>query len=213
MVAAILESSAEEPAPLSWTAPLPDGAEPERRMVLCGSSWDRYLEVDKQLGDDRSGARLFYFHGEIEVVTTSNEHERIKKWIDVFLSDYFFEAGIAIDPRGQATLRDRLKEAGAEPDESWCVGGPKERPDIVLEIALSSGGIDKLKIYGALEIPEVWIWRKGRMQIFVLSEGQYEPAERSAMLPGLDLGLVEKCVEIRDWTQARRTFRAGLARP
>src|SRR5947208_3040252 len=42
--------------------------------------------------------------GELELTTTSNEHERIKEWIGCFMEDYFFEAGIEIMPRGQATI-------------------------------------------------------------------------------------------------------------
>ncbi len=46
---------------------------------------------------------------------------------------YFGERGIRVSPRGQATMRLALKQAGAEPDESWCIGGEKEFPDLVLE--------------------------------------------------------------------------------
>jgi hypothetical protein len=56
------------------------------------------------------------------------------------------ETRAEIMPRGQATMRLALKAAGAEPDESWCLGLEKEFPDLVLEIALTSGGVNKLEI-------------------------------------------------------------------
>jgi Uma2 family endonuclease len=189
-----------------------NGAEPELRVLYSDISWKRYLEFDKQLGNDRPGPRLYYLDGELEIMSTSDEHERIKKWIATLLEVYFEHAGIEIMPRGQATMRV-LKSAGAEPDESWCIGKAKKYPDIVLEIALSSGGINKLKVYKRFSVPEVWIWRKGKLELFTLgSSGNYEQAERSKILPGLDVRFLESCVEIKSWLQARRTFRDGLSK-
>jgi Uma2 family endonuclease len=129
------------------------------------------------------------------------------------LEDYFLEAGTEIMPRGQATMRLALREAGAEPDESWCVGPEKEFPDLVLEIALTSGGVNKLEIYRRFKVPEVWFWRHDKLEIFVLdSSGHYERSPKSRVVADLDVALIERCVAIRSWQQARQTFRAGLAK-
>ncbi len=191
--------------------PLPGGKDPEQRIVFCGLSWARYVAYDKKLGDDRPGPRLYYLDGELEIVTTSNEHERIKKWIGDFLGDYFLETGIEIMPRGQATMRLALKEAGAEPDESWCIGTEKQWPDLVLEISLTSGGVSKLEIYRQFGISEVWFWRRDKLEMFALtSSGNYEAVRASRLLPDLDTALLERCVGIESWQQARKAFRAGL---
>src|SRR5437016_13997590 len=103
MLSSVLTYPGEAPACAELRPdPLADGAEPEERLIACGISWNRYLAFDKALGDDRPGPRLYYLDGELEIVTTSNEHERVKKWIADFLADYFLEAGIEIVPRGQA---------------------------------------------------------------------------------------------------------------
>ena len=47
---------------------------------------------------------------------------------------YFDDSDTDIIMRGQATMRSALAEAGAEPDESWCIGLEKEFPDLVIEI-------------------------------------------------------------------------------
>src|SRR5436190_21937003 len=60
---------------------LPDGVEPERRVVFCGISWDRFLAIDQKLADERTLPQLYYLDGELEIMTTSNEHERCKKWL------------------------------------------------------------------------------------------------------------------------------------
>lgn len=193
---------------------LPDGTRPEQRTVHCGISWQRYLELDRALGDDRPGPRFYYLDGDLEIMSTSEEHERIKKWLSDCLADYFLELGIEIMPRGQATMRLALKQAGAEPDESWCLGEEKKFPDLVLEIALTSGGVSKLETYCRFSVPEVWIWRRGNLEVHAMREDNsgYDllPAA-SRLLPGLDLALLARCVAISSWQEARRAFRAGLA--
>src|SRR5712672_1366070 len=69
--------------------PLADGAEPEERVIVCGISWETYLAFDKALGDDRPGPRLYFLDGDLEIMSTSKEHERIKKWLADLLAVYF----------------------------------------------------------------------------------------------------------------------------
>src|SRR5207253_10095476 len=138
-------------------------------------SWEGYLAFDKQLGDDRPSPQLFYLDGELEIMSTSEEHERLKEWIGEMVGDYFLDSGIEIWTRGQATMRLALKKAGAEPDKSWCIGEEKDFPDLVLEIALTSGGISKLELYRRFKVPEVWFWRRNKLEIHVLdSSGNYQ---------------------------------------
>jgi len=128
------------------------------------------------------------------------------------LEDYFFDAGIEIVPRGQATMRLALQHAGAEPDESWCIGEEKEFPDLVLEIALTGRGVNKLEIYRRFKIPEVWFHRRNQIEIFVLgNSGRYSKVQKSRLLRGIDIPLIERCLRIHSWQQARQAFRGGLA--
>ena len=115
-------------------APLPGGYEPEQRgrQVYGGVGWAGHLELDKAFGHDRSGPRFYYLDGDLEIMSTSEEHERIKEWIGGCVDDYLIEQGIPNMPRGQATMR-LAEQTGAEPDESWCLGEEKLLPDIVLE--------------------------------------------------------------------------------
>lgn len=181
-------------------------------MVFGGIGWERYLALDKALGDDRPGPRFYYLDGDLEVTTTSNEHERIKKWIGILMDFCFEKVGLPVVMRGQATMRI-LEEAGAEPDESWCIGEEKQWPDLVLEIALTSGGLRKLEIYRRFRVPEVWFWRRQKLEIHALREAAsgYDCTKKSRLLPDFPVALLERCVAIRNWQEARRAFRAGLA--
>src|SRR5438876_8667197 len=198
MLSSVLTNPEKAPALAALRPePLANGLEPEERIIFCGISWKGYLDLDKRLGDDRSGPRLYYIDEKLEIMTTSNEHERIKEWMGDFLADYFMQAGIDIIARGQATMRLALKEAGAEPDKSWCLGQEKEFPDLVLEIALTSGGVNKLEVYRAFKVPEVWFWRRNKLEIYALgSSGDYKLLRKRRLLPALNVWLIERCIGI-----------------
>ncbi|MEO8351825.1 MAG: Uma2 family endonuclease [Chthoniobacteraceae bacterium] len=214
MVAELLSNPkrAKNLAPYFQPALIEGGVEPEQRVVFGGVGWQHYLEIDKELGDDRPGPRMYFLDGDIEIVTTSNEHERIKKTIGGLIEIFLDERQISTMPRGQATMRI-LEKAGAEPDESYCIGEEKQWPDIVLEVALSTGGLPKLEVYQRFAIPEVWLWRRGHLEIHALSGdgAAYDRKDASGILPALPIELIERCVVISDWLEARRAFRSGLA--
>ena len=194
--------------------PLAGGIEPEERLVYSGLGWKGYLALDKVLGDDCPGPRLYYLDGDVEIMSTSDEHERIKNWLAGFVDDFLLNLDMDAIRRGQATMRI-LKVVGAEPDDAWCIGAEKKWPDIVLEIALTSGGLPKLEIYRRFRVPEVWMWRRGRIEIHVLRAGAagsgYELAASSPLLPGLKIATIERCLCMDSWLQARKAFRKSLA--
>lgn len=193
---------------------LVDGHQTEARSSYFNLSWARYLGLDEAFGNDRPGPRFYYLDGALEIMSTSEEHERLKEWIGAFMEIYFEQREIDFVTRGQATLRLAAKGAGAEPDKSWCLGEEKEFPDLVLEIALSSGGLDKRELYQRFAVPEVWIWRRGGLEAhaLLLDGSGYERVNRSSrLLPDLDVVLLERCVRLPNAREARRAFRAGLA--
>jgi len=198
---------------------LQPGQEPEERVVFGGISWENYLALDRALGDDRPGPRLYYLDGELEIMTTSAKHERAKTYLGDLLGDFMVERGIPAFPRGQATMRI-LQEAGAEPDESWCIPENKDDetgfPDLVVEIVLTSGGIAKLEIYRRFGVAEVWFWRREQAEVWRLraDASGYDRAPQSVLLPGLDFALLQRCLAMAPrWIEARRAFREGLRLP
>jgi hypothetical protein len=71
MVASLLtgQPPSREFAELLRPEPLPDGTDPEERLIICGISWQRYLDLDKALGDDRPGPRLYFLDGDLEIMS------------------------------------------------------------------------------------------------------------------------------------------------
>jgi hypothetical protein len=97
-------------------------------------------------------------------------------------------------------------------DESYTFApGKKDRPDLVIEVALSSGGIDKLEFWSALGAAEVWIWQNNRLHGFARGAGEaFEPITASTLLPGLPLELVHECAALQPASQAVKTFKERL---
>ena len=183
----------------------------EDRLMFSGVSWDGYLALDDALGHDRSSPRLYWLDGMVEIMSTSSKHEELKKWIATLVEQFFIAKRIRAYPRGQATIK-QLKEAGAEPEESWTFDERKEVPDLVLEIALTSGGLPKLEIYQRFAVPEVWFWRKDQLEVWTLDAGSYTgPHDASRLMPELPLRSLAECAVIPDWMDAILQFRQTLA--
>lgn len=74
----------------------------------------------------------------------------------------------------------------------------------------TSGGLDKLKIYHAFGVREVWIWCDGRIDVHALRGDGYERIAASEILPELDLVTVATLATRGDQTGAVREFRRSL---
>jgi hypothetical protein len=92
--------------------------------------------------------------------------------------------------------------------ESVMLLGPldaaPERPDIAIEVVKTSGGINKLRVYQGLGVPEVWFWQQGRLSFHLLEADGYREAGRSVRMPGLDPGLIAECMAAPSQTVAVR---------
>ena len=193
------------------TENMPVPSRGEHRVVFSGMSWKDYLHFWND-AEEYGGFRASYLEGTIQLMFPSYEHESGKFQFGSLISAYCIERDIEFFGHGSTTLQSEMKAAGKEPDESFCFGKNKKSPDLAIEISITSGGIETLEIYRRFRIPEVWIWRKDTLEVYVLERGGYRAAEQSRVLPGLDLTLLAKCALIESGLQARKKFVAGLKR-
>src|SRR5262249_24792427 len=149
-------------------------------------------------------------------MSPSKCHVRLKSYLGRLVEVFAVERNVELSPYGAWTLKGPSELAGIEPDEYYIVGPnqEKERPDLAIEVIWTSGSIDKLEIYRRLKVGEVWFWKDGALSVHVLSGGQYQKAEHSALFPELDLALMCTFLDRRSATEAIRGFRDALrARP
>ena len=102
--------------------------------------------------------------------------------------------GIRFYGRGAPTLGDRAQGTRREPDESYNIQTKKEIPDFLIEVVITSGGIDKLESYRRIGVPEVWFWIENELSVYQLQDGVYQQSDRSQFLPDLDLSCLVRCI-------------------
>ncbi len=138
--------------------------------------------------------RIAYVEGELELMSPSHDHEQITWVIGHVLLLYARARGIVLVPAGAWTVREQASERGLEPDACFTIGpiGDRTRPDLAIEVIWTHGGLDKLDIYRALGVREVWFWEDGGIRAFVLRDGAYVAITNSDALPGLDIALVSR---------------------
>src|SRR5690242_5509801 len=105
----------------------------DQRVVMCGVSWRDYEQLLTIRGD-RSGVRLYYLAGDIEIMSPGQGHEWLKTTLARLLEAYADEVGLEFNGFGSMTMKQSRRERGAEPDECYVVGRAKGRPDLAIEV-------------------------------------------------------------------------------
>ncbi len=192
--------------------------DPEERFISSGVSWSNYEALLTKL-QENSHYRVTYLDGILEIVSPSIRHENIKKRLAILLERYLYKKRIKFKPMGSSTIRKQLKQAGAEPDECYCIGNPKPIPDLAIEVNITSGSVDKLEIYRRLGVVEVWFWENNRLKLYhkredipakFLEANGYEQVNASELLPDLNISLLEGCTLISDDILAIDEFEQGI---
>ena len=209
-------------SPAGWAAYTPivivdllsrqdDSAVDDHIVVLHNATWSDYQRL-LELRGDRPVPRIAYANGTLQLMTPSRYHERLKSLIGQLVEVWCLEHDIEFGTFGSWTLESKEHERGLEPDECYILGTQQDadRPDLAIEVVWTSGGIDKLPIYHALGVREVWIWRRGALTVHTRRDAGYEPTAQSELLPGIDL--VELCsfLDRPTSSQAIREYRSAL---
>lgn len=182
----------------------------EEKITLYGVTWKQYDTLVSLFMDQFPGLRMTFLEGTLEIMGTSSEHERLKTIIARLLEMYAVEKRITLNGYGNTTFRKEAAERGLEPDECYCLGELKEVPDIAIEIALTSGGVNKLSVYQGLGVTEVWFWQNNQFLIYRLKNDQYQQIERSEFLPDLDFALLSQFIDYENQTEAVIAYRDAL---
>ena len=178
-------------------------------MLFGPATWKQFKRLQRCF-EKGGGARVSYLDETIQLMTISLEHESRKSHLSALLESDLIERDITFFFHGSATLESEIKRAGKEPDESYCFHTEKKYPDLAIEIAITSGGIDTLEIYRRFKVSEVWIWQRDALHVFQLQGERYALAGESGHFPKLDLALLEKCARLPEFLTARKQFLAGL---
>ena len=157
----------------------------EQRTLLENISWSTFETLLKEIGN-RRGYRIAYDNGMLEIMSPLYEHENPKIQSDRFIFILAEELGIEIKSAGSMTLKQEQAKKGIEPDNCYyiqsepAVRGRQELdletappPDLAIEIDITSSSVNKLAIYSALCVPELWIYNGRILKFYELVEREY----------------------------------------
>jgi Uma2 family endonuclease len=172
---------------------------PLEHIVLRDISWETYERILSEIG--ASHYRLTYDEGDLEIMTLSFGHEHVGSWLGRLIFFLALELRMPLCSGGATTLKQDLRKKGLEPDECFWIQheaamrtkkawDPRTDPppDLAVEIDISRSSLDRLGIYAALGVPEIWRSGGQTLQVFVLgSNGKYKEKAKSPTFPWLPL--------------------------
>jgi len=197
---------------------------PQQYFTLTEISWEGYETILNLLGD--RPVRVTYSQGVLELMILSYQHERYKKLLARLLETLTEELNIPIEAAGSTTFKRQQLERGLEPDECFYIQNQAQMrgkqaidlnqdppPDLVIEIDVTHSSIDRMAIYAALGVPELWRWANGALQFWHLQGQRYQQQSQSLNFPQLTAADLEGFIALsddQDQTTVIRQFRAWV---
>lgn len=170
-----------------------------QRVILPNISWQTFETILAEMGDNRA-TRLAYDHGTLEIMTPLMPHEHNNRLLEHLVFALAEELNLNLKSTGSVTCKRPDLLRGVEPDSSFYIQNePLMRhqqnldltqdppPDLVIEVDYTSASVDRMPIYLALGIVEVWRYEEPVMQIYQLREGVYVPCDLSPTFANLPL--------------------------
>ncbi len=206
---------------------LPFKNQPGQSLLLEGIDWRTYSRLLRTFAE-RPKIRLTYDRGKLEMMSPLLEHEDDGGFLGQMVHVLTEELNMPIKSGGSATMRRQLHERGIEADESFWIAnaeGMKGRrrldlrrdppPDLAIEVDVSRSCLDRLAIYAALRVPEVWQLEGDDLHFYVLGpKGKYYLAEHSRsfplITPSILLSFLHKARKAGDQNPVIRAFRTWV---
>jgi Uma2 family endonuclease len=179
--------------------PAADALRSDQRLLLQGVDWQTYEKFLEAVGERH--LRLTYDRGNLELMAPSLNHEWWKRRLGCLMLPLAEELNVEIQGGGSTTFRREDLARGLEPDECfWIRHEPQIRgrreidltrdppPDLVLEIDITTSFLDRIGIYAALGVPEIWCFDSESLRVYLLQGNRsYELRNQSLSFPFLPL--------------------------
>ncbi|APB32922.1 Uncharacterized protein conserved in cyanobacteria [Gloeomargarita lithophora Alchichica-D10] len=165
----------------------------EKRLTLHNVTWQTYQELSRLLGD--RPVKINFDGNILEMIMPLEIHEFISAMFETFIRILVIELELNIKTMGSTTLSREDLGRGAEPDNAYYIQNQplvKGRdvnlssdppPDLVVEVDITHTDINKLKLYEAFGVSELWRYDGKVWQIYQLIDGQYQEQEYSPTFP------------------------------
>jgi Uma2 family endonuclease len=166
--------------------------------VLYDIDWKTYTRLLRVFEKSGHRLRLIYDRGTLEIMSPRWEHEGPAELLGCVIVALAEELSLPCRLGGSVTLRRRKKRRGLEPDNCyWIASVPLVQgkrhlnlrvdppPDLAVEVDVTSSVINRMGIYSALGVPEIWRLSTGGIAFHILESGRYQVRSNSSSFPQL----------------------------
>lgn len=183
---------------------------PGSAIRISGVTWEGYIALLKELGDDRS-TRLAYENGVLEIRMPGQLHEAANRVLATIALTLAEEYGFEFNDLGSMTMNRPDLSQGVEPDSCFYVQNAQAGqglgeaissdlpPDLALEVDIANKSDSKLSIYEAMGVPEVWLYQRDIVKIKLLEGEEYINSLTSRAFPTITTE------QLNQWLQVRRS--------
>lgn len=200
----------------------------QQNVILYDVSWETYCRLNEEHGP-HGGTRFTFSEGTMQIMVTGYEHERLNRLIASLIEAIAEEWDQDFENAGSNTFQREDLQKGFEPDTCFYLRQPaairgKKRislavdptPDLVIEIDITSYSLNRLPIFAAVGVPEVWRYEADTLKIYRLMENGYVQQEQSDELPNVMAEAVSQLIAASqtqkrtEWLSNVRTWARGL---
>ena len=173
---------------------------PSSQVLLSNVSWTTYQSLIRDL-ESEPGKRLTYDQGVLEIMVPLPPYESYKTLLGRMVEVTTEETETEIRSLGSTTWNREDLRKGLEADECYYIQNElavrgrdaidlmtDPPPDLAIEVDITSSSMDRMAIYRALGVPEVWRFDGEALTVYWLVDGAYCERERSRALPLLTRG-------------------------
>lgn len=165
--------------------------------VLHDIDWRTYTRLLRAF-EATHRFRLTYDRGTLEIMSPLWEHERPAYILGMFVDVIVQELQLPYEPGRSVTLRRRRKKRGLEPDNCYWIASAGRLagkthldlrvdppPDLAIEMDVTHSSLDRMSIYAAVGVPEVWRVTSEGLAFHHLEAGAYQVRSKSLSFPQL----------------------------
>src|SRR5215813_2614811 len=145
---------------------------------------------------------------QVELRIPSQEREWVKTILTQVVEAVAFARDLHYRSLGSTTFGREDLARGFEPDacfyldhaDAIALDRPLDLtvdppPDLVIEVDITRSSLNKLPIYAALGVPEVWRYRASEVEIRRLIADAYVVSDSSQVLPGITASMVTRFID------------------
>jgi len=179
----------------------------DSRVLLPRVSWETYERLVEDLSN-QSAPRMTFDRGTLEIKSPTAEHEDLNRLLSSLVEAACEVLGIDYRNLGSTTFKRDDLFRGFEPDSCFYIQNidrirGKKRialpadppPDLVIEVDITHPSLDKLPLYAAIGVGEVWQHNGTTLTIYCLEGDHYTAVNESTAFPQLEPSMIASLID------------------